>query len=157
MKNVDFRSKKYGWSTHSIRVELQNGRQYNSHYYTDPFFHGFFDHCFLRKCCYQCRFKNAHRADITLADYWRYRDVEGLRNDCLLYTSSPRPVKRLRCIGGSKNLSNCPTRRNRIWRRLPIAMFQRRFTNRRSLRKRCAGCPRTAELWNRDSVKQLLR
>lgn len=81
VKNVDFRSKKYGWSTHSIRVELQNGRQYNSHYYTDPFFHGFFDHCFLRKCCYQCRFKNAHRADITLADYWRYRDVEGLRND----------------------------------------------------------------------------
>jgi hypothetical protein len=42
----------------------------------DLFLQGFYKNVFLRRSCYRCRYKNERRADITLADFWKWRDYD---------------------------------------------------------------------------------
>ena len=67
ISNVDFRDKKFGWSTHIETLHLENGREVNSRVYTSLFY----AHNILRPSCYKCPYKGViHPGDITIADYW---------------------------------------------------------------------------------------
>lgn len=71
---VDFRPKTYGWSTHSITVDFESGKTYNSLACLDPYFQGFIGkHFTVRDECLQCKFNNNHYSDIILADFWLYK------------------------------------------------------------------------------------
>ena len=63
---VDFRNKKFGWSSHRESYVI-NGAEYDSDYFTQMFY----SHKILRHSCYNCKFKKIVRiSDITIADYW---------------------------------------------------------------------------------------
>lgn len=36
---------------------------------------------FLRDCCYKCQFRKNHCSDITIADFWGYREIDDSLND----------------------------------------------------------------------------
>lgn len=78
VKNVDFRPKCYGWSTHGIKVCFANGKEYTNTGILDPYFYSFL---YLpvnkREYCYQCKFTKRHASDIILADFWRYKQLIG--------------------------------------------------------------------------------
>ena len=77
---VNFRPKTYGWETYAIKVEFENGREYNSLSLLDPFFVGFIHkHYTVRENCLTCRFADNHYADIILADFWLYRKFSSLQ------------------------------------------------------------------------------
>ncbi len=65
--HLDFRNKRFGWSTHIETLDLDNGKQIDSRVYTSLFY----AHNILRPSCYKCPYKGVmHPADITIADYW---------------------------------------------------------------------------------------
>ena len=71
IKEVNFRSKKRGWHTHSILVRFNDGREYCKSSSEDYFMRSFIMDMNLRPSCYCCSFKKIHRkADITIADFW---------------------------------------------------------------------------------------
>ena len=35
----------------------------------------------MRDCCYECKFRDNHFSDITLADFWGYRELDASIND----------------------------------------------------------------------------
>lgn len=75
-KKVDFRPKTYGWSTHAIQIDFENGRKYVSPAILDSYFSTFLlKNVNVRDYCYQCKFSKQHMSDVTLADFWKYRTL----------------------------------------------------------------------------------
>ncbi len=71
IKGASFRCKKSGWSTFSMQILFENGKQYCVKKSQDLYMKGFLDNLYLRSSCYDCAFKTVSRkADITLADFW---------------------------------------------------------------------------------------
>lgn len=84
VKNVDFRPKKRGWSANYIDfcITFTNNKVINIPFSIDSYYRGFVtDSTTLRKSCYECKFYNNHAADITLADFWGYRNFKPELND----------------------------------------------------------------------------
>lgn len=75
IKGVYFRNKFFDWgdpcliTTSTTKTHLRNSS-------SDIFLQGFYGNVFLRRSCYRCRYKNERRADITLADFWKWRDYD---------------------------------------------------------------------------------
>lgn len=68
---VDFRNKKYGWRTYSVRFDFANGKKYIKPYIEDSFMRAYLSNLCLRPSCHNCHYKSIHRqADLTLADFW---------------------------------------------------------------------------------------
>lgn len=69
--DINFRDKSKGWITSpcvSITTETQLSRSKQKE---NPYFRGFLLNVYLRNSCYDCSFRQYHRAsDITIADYW---------------------------------------------------------------------------------------
>lgn len=64
---LDFRNKKYGWSSHIETYKLKNKMVITGTTFT----YMFFQHYMLRESCGVCHFTNTIRpSDITLADFW---------------------------------------------------------------------------------------
>ena len=60
---------------------MKNGKVYIGKWETDPFMRGFLRELFLRPSCHKCLFASPSRiSDITIADYWGYKDNKLLRN-----------------------------------------------------------------------------
>lgn len=74
--SLDFRPKDKGWSSKNIRlITRTKTRTRTTPYYLDTFYKGFItENAILRRSCYDCRFRNKHYSDITIADFWGYRD-----------------------------------------------------------------------------------
>ena len=70
VKNVGFRTKKYGWKTYCIVIEFENGTQYVKLANEDPYYRQFFSNINLRHSCYTCNRAANSVADITLGDFW---------------------------------------------------------------------------------------
>lgn len=80
--SVDFRPKTHGWERHAILVRFKNGKQYNRLGTEDDWFRAFlYGKLTVRENCLSCPFSDHHAADITLADYWKYRSCSDLKND----------------------------------------------------------------------------
>lgn len=77
---VSFRNKKFGWESHIESIRLRNGRVINSTTFRDLFY----DHYSVRLSCSRCPFSNLRRVgDITIGDYWGWRDTHSEFNDNL--------------------------------------------------------------------------
>lgn len=73
-KRIWFKNKTFGWNNFATKVIFENGEEYIADRETDSFMLGFNKSrlsMYMRKSCYQCRFKGVSRpTDITLADFW---------------------------------------------------------------------------------------
>ena len=80
VKNIGFRTKKYGWKTYCIVVDFDNGNQYVKLANEDPYYKHFFSNTNLRPSCYKCNRVVNSVADITLGDFWGARNC-GIKDD----------------------------------------------------------------------------
>jgi len=82
IKNVKFRSKKYGWKGNNLEIVLMNGRSLcnnkDTKKYTDLFGRGYL----MRNCCFECNYSTIFRiGDFSLGDFWGIENVESILND----------------------------------------------------------------------------
>ncbi|SFI03986.1 Coenzyme F420-reducing hydrogenase, beta subunit [Pseudobutyrivibrio sp. OR37] len=79
---ISFRNKKYGWKFFSLIIKGKLGFIYQKKAYKDIFMRGYFENLFLRKSCYNCKFKGEKRqADITVGDFWGVENFSHKMND----------------------------------------------------------------------------
>lgn len=70
--SFDFRSKKTGWTHYSTDINFDNT---SKTIYRSSYMQGFLNNYYLRECCYDCRYATGKRVgDITLGDFWGYRE-----------------------------------------------------------------------------------
>ena len=83
--NIDFRPKEFGWSSKNIQLVIKTSTSTSTStipYYLDIFYKGFMtENAFLRKSCYFFQYRQKHYSDITIADFWGYRDFDIDLND----------------------------------------------------------------------------
>ena len=81
LTEIDFRPKEYGWTNKYFT--LKKGKKKRTvPYNCDFFYQGFMtSNVFLRKSCYNCQYRNTHYSDLTVADFWGWRNCEGVKND----------------------------------------------------------------------------
>lgn len=80
--NVDFRHKSHGWKRYVIRVDFQNGKKYLRLGIEDPYLKSFlYGKCSVRDYCLDCKFPEHHMSDITIADFWRHKNISTLENE----------------------------------------------------------------------------
>ncbi|MBR5569911.1 MAG: Coenzyme F420 hydrogenase/dehydrogenase, beta subunit C-terminal domain [Oscillospiraceae bacterium] len=111
IKEVNFRPKTYGWMQYAIRIESQNGKVYNRLSKEDPFLNSFiYSRDIMRDYCYECEFANNHYADITLADFWKFKQLSNVRNGdrgiSLLITNSQRGERMVRSLCKKMAITN---------------------------------------------------
>lgn len=95
---VKFKSKKYGYSFPTLELGyVKNGKEKSKNYssQSDPFMKMFLSGSVSRKSCYNCKFRNNHFSDITLADY--YGKIDSLRDFnnngiCRVFCNSEKAV-----------------------------------------------------------------
>ncbi len=71
VKRLNFRDKKYGWGQYCMAVDFDNGKKYRRTAMNDSYFFCFLRSSMQRLSCHGCRFSNAHKSDIILADFWK--------------------------------------------------------------------------------------
>ena len=72
--NIDHRDKMDGWNNFQFSAFCGDKKQLLGNKQKNPYLRGFLTNLFLRKTCYDCRFKGAiSPTDITLGDCWGYR------------------------------------------------------------------------------------
>jgi coenzyme F420-reducing hydrogenase beta subunit len=81
--NMFFRDKKRGWSNYNIKLNFDDGSNYEKIHKLDPFFVGYLQNLYLQRSCYCCPFNRIPRvSDITLGDFWgaplNMRDKRGV-------------------------------------------------------------------------------
>lgn len=71
IKDISFRSKKYGWRLHCMNVHFESQKEYTKIWWDDLYMQAFLREMILnRPCCYQCKFREDKVSDITLGDFW---------------------------------------------------------------------------------------
>lgn len=79
--DMDFRPKEIGWVTKNLKV-VTDKRTKVIPYRLDSYYRGFIvDDAFLRRSCYDCQYRKNHFSDITIADFWGYRNYKPEIND----------------------------------------------------------------------------
>lgn len=81
--NMFFREKKWGWSNFNIKLNFDDGSNYEKIHKLDPFYVGYRQNLYLQRSCYRCPFNRIPReSDITLGDFWgaplNIRDTKGV-------------------------------------------------------------------------------
>lgn len=83
ISRVGFRYKDPGWRDFCARIDFQNGKSVKCAL-SEGYMRGFLKDLYLRDSCYECKFANMERfGDITLGDYWGYKESapEYIQND----------------------------------------------------------------------------
>ena len=76
VKSINMRDKSLGWNNPSIRIEFENGRIYQSLYQFDYYGHYFYNGPLIKNdSCLSCPFTQHNDADITIADFWGYKQA----------------------------------------------------------------------------------
>lgn len=76
VKRVDFRPKNRAW-VDDIVVDYKNNKQYQNSWSNDEFYKLFQNYGSIRRSCYSCQYCNGNRmSDISLADFWGYRNFD---------------------------------------------------------------------------------
>ena len=80
--NIDFRPKCVPWERKFIKISGNNWNYFKP-YTLDSFYSGFMAYnAFLRESCYDCRFRKNHISDITLADFWAWKEYDPTLETC---------------------------------------------------------------------------
>ena len=77
-KDINLRNKETGWSrySYSVKIQYQNGMEYQMPQEQDLFMRGFIQNLYLRPSCSRCKFKGIERcSDLTLGDCWGIWDI----------------------------------------------------------------------------------
>lgn len=78
---VDFRPKNKGWGKQRILVAFENGKKYMARSHMDNYFKCFAnEHVSVRSTCLDCEYYTYHVSDITLADFWGYKNAGVKKN-----------------------------------------------------------------------------
>lgn len=80
VSNVTFRDKCRGWSNMVLTVYFDNGKRYRSFWEYDPYYFGFCNAYTRDEQCLSCSFAVKHESDITIADFWGFRNAH-IAND----------------------------------------------------------------------------
>lgn len=76
IRSISFRDKEESWENYSLKIEYVNGDVYRKSRRTDLYLLGFLDDIYLRKPCYDCKFKGDNRtSDFTLGDFWGIENI----------------------------------------------------------------------------------
>lgn len=76
VKSVCFRTKKFGWKQHHIRVECDHSHYEGARKDNEPFFDLYLKKLILRPSCFSCQFASTERlTDITIGDFWGINTV----------------------------------------------------------------------------------
>lgn len=71
---ISFRDKDiFGWNS-GLYVRYQNGKEYRGGR-DDAYMFGFLNDWFLRKSCYDCKFKNKKYGDMMIGDFWGINQI----------------------------------------------------------------------------------
>lgn len=82
LKSYDFRYKEPGWVVFSAYAMFKNGKVYLESTNKDKYLRAFLYDLIIRDNCQSCKYTNINRVgDITLADFWGYKNIEGYEND----------------------------------------------------------------------------
>lgn len=86
IKTIKFRDKKLSWLFFNMDVEgtTKSGDKfsYAGGFFKDAWIRGFLSDRFLRPACHRCQFADHHRcSDITIADWWGYKNEPNEPND----------------------------------------------------------------------------
>lgn len=103
LTGLDFRPKDTGWSSKNIKLVISTTTTTVTPYFLDIFYKGFMhDNAFLRRSCYACRYRTNHFSDITIADFWGYREVDPNLNDekglSLIVTNTAKGQEAVECL-----------------------------------------------------------
>lgn len=95
---VSFRNKVTGWKNYSITIKCKNNISISRIWNEDLYMRGFVNDLYLRKSCYNCKFKGNYAvSDITLGDFWGLNIMDSGFDDDLGTT-----IIRLRSDKGKK-------------------------------------------------------
>ncbi len=82
---LDFRPKDKGWSGMNVCFKTRTktkAKAFLTPFMFDSFYRGFMsENVFLRRSCYDCRHRQEHLSDITIADFWGWREYDPNIND----------------------------------------------------------------------------
>lgn len=73
IRNIEFKSKRYGYFFPTLAVEIQSGRGAKWYYFSsqsDPYMYAFLNGSIARPSCSDCKFRRNHKSDLTIADYY---------------------------------------------------------------------------------------
>lgn len=81
--SVRFRYKKPSWALYSMKIDFKDRKPYICSHFKDPYLRGVGANLFQRDVCFSCKYASTERVgDLTIADFWRYREYEKeSRND----------------------------------------------------------------------------
>ncbi len=101
--DVKFRDKATGWSSFSLKIVFDDGRERLVRMNKDVYMQLFLKNIDLRASCYHCMAKGENRAsDITLADFWggnkRYPDFVDDTGTTLVFVNSDKGEKTFNAI-----------------------------------------------------------
>lgn len=73
---VNFRPKTKGWQKQWLSIKFENGKEYSKNAIYDLYFNCFmYQHISIRLSCSTCKFRKNHYSDITIADFWGYKNA----------------------------------------------------------------------------------
>ncbi len=82
VKSVNMRSKERGWSRASIRIEFENGKVYSSRYQFDYYYYYYYCTPYMKnEPCLTCSFTKHPDSDITIGDFWGYKNAGVVKDD----------------------------------------------------------------------------
>ena len=82
ISKLSFRHKPNGWKSFGMKVDFVKGDVYFKDILDDPYLVGFLKNFFLNPSCYSCPYANTNRlGDITIADFWGYKDNDEIKDD----------------------------------------------------------------------------
>lgn len=94
IKKIKFKSKRWGYSFPSLELTYKKNGSMKTVNYTsqeDPYMSLFLSGAISRECCKDCQFRDNHKSDLTLADYYgdtRKFDVLPEKGVCRVYTNT---------------------------------------------------------------------
>lgn len=81
-EKIYFRDKTRGWEHCSFRIDYINGDKSLETFDYNLYSSAFLSDLFLRKTCYNCKFRKAHhKSDMTICDFWGIDEVLPEMND----------------------------------------------------------------------------
>ncbi len=82
VKDVNFRSKYYGWNVHCMKLTFEDDSVLVRPSFADSYMHTFImDLVINRPSCYQCAFRENKYSDITIGDFWKVKNVDSSCTD----------------------------------------------------------------------------
>lgn len=76
IKQVNFRDKRFGWTSLKLNIEFNDGNSYEGDNMSDAYEKGFHPNLFLRRTCADCKFCEFPRqGDLTMGDFWGVEQI----------------------------------------------------------------------------------